>query len=211
VSTFLQLRTQCAARFRDTGFTIVADAQWKEYVNQAYQWANTYSPLWPWLETASATVTVLSGTRGIALPADTVQVNWAYDTTDNYRLIPQEGRGDPWRNANLATDTGSPVTYRIRNGTIEVFPLPTQNTIITIEAVTMPVRMVADGDVPVWPTHFHEVLLDGAVSLAYLDDGNAEFQGILWGKFQAGVKDMLQTLLLFRTETNPPIRDVFWS
>lgn len=210
MTTFVALKAQAAARWRDANNDVIGDTQWGEYINQAYQHANTSSPLWPWLETSEQTVTVTPPSRAGTLPTDVLQVNWLYDTTNNYRMIPQEGRGDQWRNANLRTDTGSPVTYRMRASTFEVFPAPTAVTTYVAECVVMPARL-AGSDLPVWPSHFHELLLDGALALAFLDDGNTEFHAANWGKFEQSVKNMLATILLFRDETNTPIRDVWWS
>lgn len=210
MTTFAALKTQAATRWRDASNAVIGDTQWGEYINQAYQHANTSSPLWPWLEVAPASVTVLANTNSIALPTDTVQVNSVYNTTDNYRMIPDDGRGDQYRSGFLRTDTGQPVIYRIRSGTLEVMPMPTANTTFELEAVTMPVRLTGTNS-PVWPSHFHEALLDGALALAFLDDGNTEFHNTNWAKFEQSIKNMLNTVLMFRTEANYAIRDRFWE
>lgn len=210
MTTFANLRTQCATRFRDASNAVITDAVWKDYVNQAYQEANAHSPLWPWLETSEQTVTVAANTRGIALPADIIQVNWAYDSTDDYRLRPQEGRGDPWHTM-LRSTVGLPLTYRVRASNIEIFPMPTTNTVVIVEGMLMPARMVNDGDVPVWPSNFHEALIPGALALAFLDDGNSEFATAQDNRFQRQIASMLTAVLAFRTEQNVPIRDTMWD
>jgi hypothetical protein len=211
VTTFLALRTQCASRYRDTNNNVVSDTQWKDYVNQAYQEANAFTPLWPWLETSEQTMTITPPSRSSALPADVFQVNWVYDTTDNLELIPQEGRGDQWRNQNLRTDTGTPVSYRLRNATIEVFPIPTAVTTIVAECNLMPIRLSADGDLPVWPANWHELLIPGALALAFLDDGNTEFHQAQDQRFRRQLGEMQAALLSFRTETYTAVRDSFWG
>lgn len=211
MTAFSALRTTCALRYRDIGLNVITDAQWKEYVNQAYQKVNAFSPTWPWLETSEQTVTINAGVRSAALPTDVFQVNWVYDTTDNLRLIPQEGRGDQWRSQNLRTDTGVPVSYRLRAGNIEVFPLPTANTTIVMECVLLPSRLSADGDLPVFPSNWHEILVPGALALAYLDDGNSEWYKTHYAQFQEELVAMRNAIQSFRTEAFVPIRDVFWG
>lgn len=210
MTTFVNLRAQCATRFRDAANAVVTDLVWKDYVNQAYQEVNADTPLWPWLETSEQTVTVAANTRGIALPTDIVQVNWAYDSTDDYRLRPQEGRGDPWHVA-LRSTTGLPLAYRLRAGNIELFPTPTASTTVILEGVLMPAKLVNDGDTPVWPSNFHELLIPGALALAFLDDGNAEFHDKQDARFRRQIAAMKAAILAFRTETNVPIRDTLWD
>lgn len=210
MSTFAALRISAAGRFRDVPNNVVSDAQWKDYVNQAYEWANTQSPLWPWCEPAAVTVTVTAGSNVVALPTDVLQVNSAYDTTDNYVLQAMEGRGEQDRHY-LRTDTGPPLQYRVRGSSLEVFPTPVANTAVQLECVLMPVDMVADGDLPVWPSHFHARLLEGALARAYMDDGNYTAAAKFEALYEASIAKMLSTVLMFRDGIATPIRDTFFS
>lgn len=210
MTTATQIGVLAAARFRDTANTVVSASLWLAYLNEAYNDVNTHTPLWPWLETAEQTISLVAGTRSAALPTGVWTVNWVYDVTDDYRLIPQEGRGDQWHQDRLRSETGQPVTYRLRNSNIEVFPNPTANTSLVAECVSWP-AVLAGGDSPVFGQQWDTVLLDGMLSRAYDDDGNDKWADRHEARFLAGKNKMLTAILYARTETNAPIRDVFWS
>ncbi len=294
MTTTAALITRAAARFKDPNFRVFTQAQWGNLMNQAYNRANGKTPLWPWNESTERTVNVPdTGTvgtvnnRAATLPGDVYQVNWAYDVTDDYRLVPQEGRGDQWHQDHLRSEVGQPVTYRIRNNQIELFPTPNVLTTVAMECLIGPTELAvqavvnylatggAAGDItvtgiavgdtlvsvigvkdsdqsehdftsefsitaankinnvggtssagyhlavttyqlsatasPVWPTQFHDLLVEGALAYAYLDTGSTEQYTAHLAAFDAGVTQMMNQLLFARTETNVPIRDVMWS
>lgn len=294
MTTASALITRAAARFKDPNFRVFTQAQWGNLLNQAYNRANNKTPLWPWNESTERTVTVPDtgvvstvNNRAASLPTDVLQVNWAYDVTDDYRLVPQEGRGDQWHQDHLRSEVGQPVTYRIRNNQIELFPTPTVATTVALECIIAPSELVvqavanylaaggaagnitvtgiAVGDTlvsvigvkdsdqslhdftsefsitaantinnvggtattgyhlavatyqasttssPVWPSQYHDLLVEGALAFAYLDTGSVEQWTAHIAEFDKGVQHMHDNLLLFRTETNVPIRDVMWS
>lgn len=288
MTTATALVTAAGVRFKDPDNRVISAATWLTYLNQAYNEVNKASPLWPWLESSEETLSFTAGNRIAALPADVFQVNWAYDVTDDYRLVDQQGRGDQWHQDHLRSETGQPVTYRIRNSKMELFPIPLANTTVVCECVEYPGALsavtttvfgitggaagpltctgitvgdtivsvvtvlnaspftVADltsefsvtgtntidntggtattskrvvvtfqhqGGVgsPVYPSVYHLDLLDGMLALAYLDDGNKPVYDALWGKMQDSIAKMKSDMLFARSETNPPIRDTFWS
>lgn len=211
MTTFVNLRTQCSVRFRDTAFKVVTDAQWKNYVNQAYQQVNRKTSRWPWMESAIQSVGYTTGVRQANLPTDVVQVNSVYDATNARKLDPMEGRAEQIRYAHLLTETGLPEAYKLNGSTIELYPLPQTDGQLSIECVTMPVKLSGDSDEPVWPEHFHEVLVPGALALAYLDDGNADWYNINAAQFKREADEMMNSILAFRTESMVPIRDTFWD
>lgn len=287
MTTATALCTQAANRFKDPNNRVISATQWLAYLNQCYSDVNESSPLLPWLEQAEALVSVTAGSRSGNLPANTLTINWAYDVTDDYRLIGQEGRGDQWHQDHLRSETGQPVTYRLRGGTIELFPTPSITTSVAVECMTAPGDLNAQvtatlshagaaagnltmtgvhlgdiivsvlgvkttdqsvhdftsefmvfatntldntggtattgytvvltyytpgsGDSPVHPQQYHSDMIDGMLGLAYLDEGNQPVYQVLWAKFEASIKQMVSDVLLARTETNVPIRDVFWS
>ena len=47
------LRTRCALRFRDTGFDVVASADWDGYLNDAYRDVLGAEPYWPFLDAST--------------------------------------------------------------------------------------------------------------------------------------------------------------
>lgn len=287
MTTAAALIAAAAVRFKDPDNRVISAGTWATYLNIAYNEVNKSSPLWPWLESTEQTLTFTAGNRRAALPAGVFQVNWAYDGTDDYRLVDQQGRGDQWHQDHLRSETGQPVTYRVTNNAMELFPTPLANTTVYCEVVSYPTALssltttvvgiaggaagaltatgVAVGDTlvsvvkvldsthastdltseftitgtdtidntggtstasshvvvtfqhqagtgsPVYPDVYHLDILDGMLALAYLDDGNKPVHDTYWDKFQASVGKMKTDMLFARSETNPPIRDTFWS
>lgn len=208
MTTATALGVRCATRFRDSAFVVVTAANWLDYCNESYRELNMATPLWPWLESSELSTTVNAGLRCGDLAADVVQVNWVYNVTDDVRMMPSEGRGAQWRDV-LRSDTSQPITYRLRNKALEVFPLPTVNTLLKYEAVLFPVDL-AGGDEPTFPEAFHNLLIDGMLAKAYADDGNAEWNKLHEEKWQLGIQNMKMHVLAFRTESYTPVRDTFF-
>lgn len=203
------LTSLCADRYRDPDHDVVLDAQWQSYVNQAYNEANGSSPLWPWLEAVTSSVTVPAASNTIALPGGAVQVLWAYDPATNSYLQADQPAGDWFRGRSL-TSSGAPRFYRVRGTALEVFPSPVADTPLTVSVTTFPADMTAS-DAPVWPATFHKLLVDGALSRAYLDDGSTPQYQALDAVWKSGVADMLRTVLQARTDRAEPIRDRFFE
>lgn len=298
MTTASALVTRCASRFSDPAFNVRSSAEWLAYLNEAYNKVNGSSPNWPWLETAELTLTVPdTGTvgavnnRGAALPADVFAIAWAYDVTDDYRLIDQQAAGDFFHQDHLRSEVGQPVTYRLRNGELELNPTPSVATTVAIQAVLLPSALAADtlntveatggaagnitatgvhvGDTllavggvkdsdqsyvdfqatsnppftitstntinnsggsattgyhlvvawrsaspsasPVFPSQYHDILIEDALASAYLDDGSPSQAALYETRFKEKLAGMLNTLGQSRTETNSVIRDSFWS
>jgi hypothetical protein len=294
MSTASQLATRCDTRFKGANNSVISVSEWLSYLNEAYDKVNRLSPNWPWLETAEQSLTVPdSGTvgainnRSAALPADVFAVAWAYDVTDDYRLIDQQAAGDFFHQDHLRSEVGQPVTYRLRGTKLELNPTPLVATNVVIQAVLLPSALSADtintfeatggvagnitatgvnvGDTllavggvktsdqsyhdysaefsitstnvinnsggsnttgyelvvvwrslnssasPVFPSQYHDLLIDGALAQAYLDDGNPGQGDKYQALFQAACTAMLNQLGQSRTETNSVIRDSFWS
>lgn len=205
------LQAICEARWRDTSNDVVLDADWVRYLDTALRHVNGSSPLWPWLETESdATVTVAAGTRSGSLPADVVQVNSVYNDTDDYPLKPYQGRSGHFvAQTNDSTDT--PQFYRLRGSKLEVFPKPAIDTTLFVEVLTWPGSFASAATEPPFPETFHYILVEGAMALSYLDDGNSEWYTVHWAVFEAQIEQMKDALLNFRAESYPRVRDNFWD
>lgn len=210
MTTATNLGVRAAERFKDPSNNVVTAAQWLSYCNEAYSDLNAYTPLWPWLETSEQTISFTAGNRIASLPTNVLQVNWAYDSTDDYRLIDQMGRGDFYHQDHLKSEVGQPVTYRVRDTKMELNPTPLANTTVLAECVLMPVDL-AGGDSPVFPSAWHNILIDDMLASAYLDDGNQQLSQMHAKRFADAQERMKNSILMARTETNQPIRDTFWS
>lgn len=142
MTTATDLCTQAAARFKDPDNRVISASQWLQYLNQAYKKANTSSPLLPWLVSAEETVSVIAGARSGALPSNVFNVNWVYDVTNDRPLKNVDEVGAQWMTLGRL-DTGPPQFYRVRNGNIEVFPLPEAATSLRAECIEYPAALSA--------------------------------------------------------------------
>lgn len=186
---FSAIRTYCATRFRDTANVIVSDADWKNYVNSVYGNVLITMPYAPWNE-ASGTLVVPASTRSVALPLDGWRVTAVYDQTDAYPMIPIEGRDMIFSEYPTQIEVGQPMHYRIFNNLLEVYPLPQADTTFLVEYAHLPADLVADTDLPVFPEPYHDMLVTGAVGMAYRDDGNDGMASA----YEKEYGDMLQSL-----------------
>lgn len=201
-----------ARRFTDVPAAIVTATQWLEYLNLTYNEINSASPLWPWLESAVISATAAGGVnQKVALQTDVWQVNWVYNTTDDWPLVPIEGRGAQYHQGLLRTSVGSsPTTYRLRGTDIELFPSSSASTNIVYEAIIFPAALVGT-DIPVFGQQYDGLLVEGMLAKAYEDDGNDKWFQLHQGHFNDRLKQMLNNVLFARTESSVPIRDSFWD
>src|SRR5437899_2667502 len=109
MTTASQLATRCDDRFRGSSNSVITVSQWLSYLNEAYNRVNVFSPWWPWLETSEQTLSFTANVRSANLPTDVLGVNWAYNSTDDFRLIDQMGRGDFFHQDHLRSEVGQPV------------------------------------------------------------------------------------------------------
>lgn len=190
------MRTYAASRFRDTGNVVVLDTDWKNYINDAYHLMLSAVPLWPWNE-ATTTLTVPGNSslvyplnRSVALSLDTWQVLAVWDITNQFPLVPLEGRDQVYSEYPQQLEVGQAMHYRVFNNLLEVYPAPQVATQYLVETIVKPGDLVADSDLPVFPAQYHTDLVAGAVSLAYEDDGDAAQAALYRAKFNNGITSL---------------------
>lgn len=196
---FSVLRSYAATRFRDSTNQVVSDNDWKNYINSVYGNVLITMPYAPWNQ-ASSDLTINAGSRSVALPTDVFRVTSVWDKTDQYPMVPLEGRNQVYNEYPQQIEIGGPQHYRIFNNLLEVYPLPAVNTIFTVEYLVEAADLVNDADVPVFPQQFHDMLVAGAVGMAYRDDGNLQ---------QASSYDneMMEMLKALQQEAGQPQND----
>lgn len=201
------LETQCRDRFRDTGQIIYTNADWDNYLNDAYRDVSAAQPYWPYME-QQASLVVVAATSGIALPTDVFHVTAVYNSTDKYLLEPLPGRSE-YREEypDPGASSGTPAHYRLRGGFLEVYPRPTVNTTLLVDHFAPPAALAAGGDEPAFPEQFHPILVSGALAYAYEDDGNAAQAAIHWARYAARLAAMERTLLAVRTSRFEQLAD----
>lgn len=208
--TTSSLVTRCETRFGDTGHAIVSAADWLQYLQDAYDDGNTYSPFWPWNELRKSDFSLAAGANTIALTSYGSRVLSVHNVTDMYPLTPLEAHAT-WRTQYPTTDQGSPVNYRMFAQTLEVYPIPDHAITVAVEYYGNPTALDTSSVNPVWPDAFCGALVDGALALAYLDDGNEKFAMDCKQKFDEAMVKMEETLLSgTRHETYPRVTDEFW-
>jgi hypothetical protein len=208
VTTFADLKTRCASRFRDSANDVVSATEWGEYINDALR--HIYSQL-PWLpiHDGRATVSLTANTATGTLPTDTYQVHAVYNTTDDFPLEPISNRA-AYQEMFAPTDRGTPEFYSVRGSVIEVYPTPDRDVSLQVDYVGSVTLLTSTAE-PAFPEQFHHILVEGALGLAYADDGNDEQGDRHWSKFETGLVDMIVFLGTQRTGAHMGITDTFFD
>jgi len=188
---FSDIRTYCAMRFRDTGNVVVTDANWKLYANTIYGEILTQFPFAPWRE-AVETVAQPANNRIIDLPAGAWQVVSVFDGTNQYPLVPLEGRDQAYQLYPDQAAVGAAQHYRVFTNSVWLYPVPQDATSYVIEYLVGNDQMVADSDTPMFPDPYHDLIVSGAVMLAYKDDGNLQMAAAYAKEYEDGLKILKQ-------------------
>ncbi len=196
---FSAIRTRCAVRFSDATNALITDTVWKDYVNAVNRRVMAEENLFPNRE-LTTTLTSVASQRYLTLPTDSTRITSLHDDTNYVKLEPIEGLAEHLRLYVTQTETGVPVSYRIREGKIDLYPLPTGVYTYTVEYLGKPGDLSADADLPAFPAQYHDILVEGALADAYADDGNAGQYTIHNDRFKELFQAMRLDLLGERTE-----------
>lgn len=208
---FSDMVTRCETRFRDEDHDIYSADDWKGYLNDAYQDVQAACPFWPWAETKSTSLSAAVNTRTVALPTNVVRVLSILNATDDIVMTQIDGNAthllvDPTEEA-----VGSPRRFRVFGANIEVYPLAEVTTALTVEYMLAGAELTADDDVPAFPAQFHRVLVEGALSKAYIDDDNPDL-ATAYAEAFSGLLDALKSDMLEpRGGRYPTIADGWWG
>lgn len=181
--TFLELKTELLAR----GFDYLSTTRSGYFVNRAYQEMCAEED-WPFLESSS------SGTAPLTV-SDLRTVEAVINTTQRYKLRPLDRRNITDFDTDLTT-TGTPSWYYLTTSTtVAVYPANTTDT-IAVRYWKVPTALSADGDTPVVPTSYQQVIVDGACAYAYFDSDNFEAARSYLELFESGKSRMRDALLV---------------
>lgn len=206
------LISRCKSRFRDPNGDIYDTTAWTNYLNEAYRDVWGASPFWPWRETESrSTLTVTSGSRSVSLPTDATRVTAVRNATDDILMTAVDDRETQWVLDPEDDDEGTPWYYRVRASTIEVFPLPTQDTVLDVDYFSGFTALSGNSDEPSFPEQFHTVLIFGALAYAYEDDGNFDAATVQKQRYEAKLQEMRVELLSGNQDRYPGITDTFFD
>lgn len=211
-----EMRNRCRSRFRDVSQAVYDDSEWNTYLDEALADVVNASPWWPWAE-RTLPFTVTAGTAsvelGVQVPGES-GVNYVYNETDQWPLLPYEGpRGRPWRDwPDVTTSQGPPIRYSLEGTQLRFWPRPASTTVIRVGYFdTAEVTMAADTATPPIPDRYHTMLIDGALTRAYQDDGNMEQAGGHQARFDKALANLLHELSTARSERYPALTDNWWG
>jgi hypothetical protein len=156
------------------------------YLNRAY-YEICEDADWPFLEATS------SGAAPLAI-SDLRTIESVVHTPSLTRLSPLDRRNIMEDDAVLTT-TGTPYYYYLTTGTtVAVYPANTGS--ISVRYWKVPAALSAGADVPILPTRFHNLIVDGAVGYAYLDVDNYEAATATFDIWRASIAKMRESLLV---------------
>lgn len=197
--TFLDLRTEFAAR----GFDYENATRANRWINQAYL-ALCECWTWPFTE---ATIT---GPAPLTI-SDVRQILSVSDTTNQCVLVGVDRRDivdvDP-----AMTSTGSPESWYLEDSVLKVYPASTTAS-LAVRYAKVPAELVNDTDVPIIPSRFQDLIIDGACIRGYKDSDELATAQTLQGFYDRGVNEMLNSLS-YRNDSNPEMirsTNVFYS
>ena len=183
MTTFAQLK----GRLGERGFDYLTDATKGQFVNDAYLEICDMED-WPFLEATT------SGVAPLAI-SDLRTIETVVDSTSTTRLSPLDRRHILETDYTLAT-TGSPVWYYLTSGTtVNVYPANTSDT-LSVRYWKVPTALSADGDVPVVPDRYLDIVLYGARAAAYWDSDNAEMAETMIRRQERRLQTMRDALLV---------------
>lgn len=197
-------------RLRDANAIVFTCTYMCNAVNAAYADVMAASPYWPFLEQESQTspFIVTAGTNSLTLPTDVFRVRTVMNVTDNLRL--HEITGDNmWADLypDLSNAVGQARHYRILNNKLYLYPYPDEDTTLLVDYFVQPGRLAAGTDVPVIPYQFHDMLVEYAMYLAYLDDGNPQLAAVHKAAYDAKLVALKAELLGPRGDQYAQIND----
>lgn len=214
MTTYSALKTRAATRFRDTNNDVITAAEWGDYLNDAYRAVLSSHPDVPWLQQVTTSLIVTAGTNSVALPTDCVQVNSVMVLTGQGAGTPLSPVSNPEGHLftyTPTTDTGLLDVYRLRGAVLEVYPAPDVDTTLRVEYIAPPALLSGANDEPAFPEQFHHILIEGALGLAYTDDGNVQHAGAHEAKFRAGIEEMYRFVTMIHASKHAEIRDTFYD
>lgn len=211
MTTFADLKTRCATRFRDSSNEIVSATEWGEYLNEAYRDVQQSHPEWPWMDQQTTSLTISASTRSAALPADVFRTSVVYNSTDDLLMMPIDGgHRQAFKLYPEQTETGTPEQYVIEGTYLFIYPMATVTTTFEVHYYGPRADMTGT-DEPAFPEQYHRILIDGAMARAYEDDGNGGQAQVAWEHFAAGIDRMKTDLLNAHYDRYQQIIDDWWD
>lgn len=160
--TFGELQTEVYSRgFNFLNQDAAGRTRVKRWLNEAYLWDVCEAAPWTFLRTST------SGTAPLTI-ADLADVIWVADSTNDQGIAELDEKNLQDFDPTLDETGRAERWYMTSETTMAVWPVDTTSTFqVTYRKV--PAELAADGDTPVVPSRFHNLIVDGAVIRAYRD------------------------------------------
>jgi hypothetical protein len=166
--------------------TIVSDATFNAYINEAYLELARQRP-WPWTR-ATASISTVAGTATYNLPAGVQQVERiAVRTGSSQRVLDQRSASDAdafVRPAAAVTGNGLPVEYVVSDDrlTVTLFPTPSVTETLTVVYQATPAVLTGTAS-PAFDSQFHQLLAYAAALRALIARGDETERVKTFGSF----------------------------
>lgn len=175
-----ELGAELAAR----GFDYLSTSRQTQYINRAATMLYDAEP-WPFLETST------TGTAPLTI-ADMRTVLYVVDLTNKEVLYATDQRSIRDRDPALG-DSGRAECWYFEGDDIAVYPLNTTDT-FEVRYIQFPTALATSTDTPTIPDRYHNLIVDGAVYLAYKDTdefANAAELKLLWDEEVVSMREKL--------------------
>lgn len=171
----------------DRGFDYLSTTRARYFLNRSYLRACERYP-WPFLETST------TGTAPLTI-SDIRAVLSVTDQTIGSPLSFRDSRTVREEDPTLAA-TGNPDFWYLSGGTtITVYPPNTTNTLL-VGYIQVPDELTADADVPLIPSRFQYLIVDGACWYAYRDSDNSEMADSAFQSYDDAIEEMAESLMV---------------
>lgn len=199
-TTFLQLQTEFFAR----GYDYLNDAgagltRAKTWINQAYLELCEEEP-WPFVMATS------TGAAPLAV-ADLGRILSVLDTANASNPLLEMDEDELMDNFPPITTTGVPTFFYVDDLTVRTYPV---GGTLSVRYWKVPALLSANGDIAIVPDRFANLIVDGAVRRAAIDNDNPAGVAMVEEERQRGL-DLMRRSLFFRDGTRQSQRLTFAS
>jgi hypothetical protein len=176
-----QIRAELQAR----GYDYLSTARCTTIINMAVDEINGFMP-WPFLQatlTSTAPVTI----------ADLHSILSVTDTTNDTPLYETDQRYLPFVDPDV-DDTGYPSLFWLADQTLKIWPAAAAATLV-INYIKDPTDLSADGDTPLIPSSYHDLIVHGAHGHALMDNDDWQGYQVVRGIWQDRMNQMVLSLM----------------
>lgn len=207
--TFLELQDDALERLdHSTSGSTAARTRIKRFINKTYRRLCARPGIAEFLRYSTTTIPVVASTKTYTVTA--AKVRNIYDTTNQVNLVPLASIDSIRALDPGETLTGIPTNYVLVQRTsttwsVRLWPTPSANATLQVDIEAAITELSADGDIPIIPQAFHDLLSLGARIEEYeLKDDSRRRAAI--EEFEFGVRELRTDLARGRQEVIKPGR-----